>query len=740
MSSPQNKKSGDGIVTTVFAWAFALVYLVYDQICRPLCNKAYKHAGDVLLGGAASIATTAYAAFYLVTYGYNPWAYIFGSLAVLVVTAFFAYPILHIVIVRPFLKHIVWRLLKQVFRFIRWVCRGINKAWRLLVENWAGICSGAVRITQILSPGSAWLWKRFEDEKRSSWFRDLFDGLCWLLVWTSGAILGYITYTRLGHYGEFVAIATGLIVWSVTSAALKKLHKVGKRPFAVLVLAAASVYELSGLLTTLTTLLCDKLDTAVNTAWLAGVKLEAFVLLVALAVPLLNWIFAEVLTKLAKFIKQLPERVYRQDTEKGFTAVYAHLANFVFSAAAGYYAWCICGLPGLSLAWTLGIVALVVLLAYLALYKTLDHDQVAIVAGIYASLIATWEAGSHWFSNGLPFSYWGAIGIGALTFVFVMAIAYPLLHLLLRTIALTVGAEVLAPPLTAAYDWIVTNVLKRTKTALRHNFRDCYDNKDTTIYNTAFGHVVNLGGAYLACTGSAQLAGLIGITGYWALLVVVPSVVLSYLLIGKLLCQFAVHTVAALTTIAAVSGVLYAMWDINNNGWMHAAMVVAMVAAAYGTWYFAYPAAFRLLRLVFGWLLRGTVGQLVIDAHDWSWKGFVAMLKVADRIFWAVSKWVNEVIIVRIANVVNAIKAFCGRIWRAVYGRAAIAYGKLRAFLAPFWAPIKRKFAAFIAKIGVLYQRTAETYARIIARLRGTAPKQKPDSGNADQSSQSGNA
>lgn len=723
-----SSKPRDGIVTTVFAWFFAMLYLTYEYTFKPLSKLAYKSPGDKVCGSAATLGAGIGAAVFLVTTGYNAWLYILGPIVAAFVVGGLLYPILHICIVRPvwnyvvvpFFEHIVWR-------FLRWCGRGLVRLVNFVKKHFKTFCQGTVRATQFTAPGSGWLWKRFSDDTRRSWFRDTFDVVTVILVWSSGIILGYITYKQLiGQYGDVPAIIAGAIVWSFAAWALRGLSKLGGRHFAVLAVSGASIYELSGLLGSLTNLICDQLQQPVNLGWLVGMYAAAFSLFVAYVLPALDGLFTDLLTGLAKFIKQLPELAYEEEKNKPFNGLFAHLANFFFSGVAVYFVVLACGAVGLGWAWTLPIALAVALAAYLTLFITLNHDSTAIVAGLYTSLILAGEVGYYWVKNDWYYSYWGGVGIGVLAFIFTMCILYPILHLIMRAIGANLTSEVPAKKLTELYDWVaktVTDTARYVDKTLRNNYWSAYD-KDAGIYAKRFGHVVNLAAIYMSYQGSSQACGLLGITGYWVWAIIAPSMVLTYLVLGKALGhRYSASVIGVLATLVAAGSVGYFTVDFQSDDvWVRVRAVVAIVSASAATWYFAYPLAYRIVRAVTKWLLNSPVGGVVQSAHEKAWKGFVAVLKAAERAFVAACAWVNRVIVPPVMRFTAGIRKWVGAKWAALCSGIAAAYARLKAFLAPFLAPVKRRLAAVVAKAAAVYRATVETVGRIQARISGKKP------------------
>jgi hypothetical protein len=729
MSSSQ-KDTGNWLVNGI-AMILAFAWLLIDLTAVRLCKRAYVRGIDTFCGILAAGGAAVYTGYLATAHGYNIWACIAGPLLAFLLSMFLVYPILHIALVRPLAQRLVWPFLKNwVWPFVRYICTQLNRLRKWLVTKFGPACNGLVRLTQFVSPGSKQLWAIFDNEKRHSWSRDLFDGLAVLLVWLSGAIIGYHTYNYLRPMSEdwVWPVFVAAIVWSISGGILHKMLSLGKRQFCVLVVGGASIYQFSALLTQLSNLLDGYCRTESPLAWEIGVKVEVFILFVAYAFPLLDLFLNDALKAFWKFVEKLPEHAYKKETDKDVQQILSHLANFALTGAAVYYTVLLCGLPGLSLGWTIAIAAVVGIAGYFAFFQAVNHEYVGVVSGIFAALIAGWEAGSRWVAADLWFGYWGAVVAAVLAMLFTGFIGYALFRLFVHKVVVVTGAGALGPKLTSIYDWLVKNVLERSWDALENNYKACFTEKDDSGYPVAFGHVMNLVGAYLAYQGSALFCTSFGLGLIWSGVIIIPSVVLTYLFFGRLLAKTTpVEVVGVLASAASGLTVLQLLFQWDNNFWMQAVTVIATVAAVSGTWFFAYPLAFRLFRAISKKVLLGRVGKTLAAIHEKCWDTMVAILDAAWELFLKISRWVHAKILVP-----------AGRLYRWMAARVSRFFGWigrglawLQALVAGWVAPIRAFFAPIFAAIGrravEIFVQTVATYRRIWARISGKPVKDKED-------------
>src|SRR5262249_29944021 len=278
--------------------------------------------------------------------------------------------------------------------------------------------------------------------------------------------------------------------------------------------------------------------------------------------------------------------------------------------ASAYFA-----LPGYI---PLAVAGGVALLSYLLLGKLLREVGNGLVGGIASAHSVIW-AFLAYKSAGLWLGAGGAIAAAAVAGALPYFLLFPLGSLIVRLVAKPLLASWLTKPLVGLHDAFF-NGFKRIGTELGHAFSNTYD--DATPYKAVFLQLVNIAGLVGVFFGVRALSGALGFATWLTVGTVAFSLVLSYLLVGKLLMNAGNELVGILGGLAV--GVFVGVLPFAGHAWW-VATLVGLVAAAI-TFSLAFPIAYVVLRAILNVIQVQTwLRPVLVGAHDWSWEKFTGL-------------------------------------------------------------------------------------------------------------------
>ncbi len=546
--------------------------------------------------------------------GYCTWAYI--------------WPIIHLLVIRTAIKvtDLVWEVIKFFARDVFGV-----------------VTNGFVNVVRYL-PGSDALWNSFSK-------RDFFGNVITFLLGASalggGCYYGWNVWEMVESFIPGYTPAL-LLAWTPTWV----YSVIGATAGAVVTLAIAGTAwqcldhgKLNGVAVTTGALLGYAFYSTL-VGWLGLIGLTgygvwgglavALVLFVGYVFPAINKLFAlGWLEKVLEGLRKINQDTYGDDLGD-YHKVYAHLANFAATAALTWVAWTTCGALGLALYFTLPIMALVVVTAYLVVHSYLRGPGAPILVGVGLSGYAGYLTYNHYFDAGYPFGIFGAVPTAILAFLVIVGVIYPLVYIGVKWLTTNLGIEKLLAPLDAFYKWVDDSV-KVLSERLERVYWDAY--KDNTDFRDWFIQVVNIAVAvaiymsltvYLGFGSSLLWIGVAGFITYCA-----------YAFFGQFLARPAdigLHFSGIISGLITAGYVGSTVWGVTDSYWITGVTGFFTLALTYA---FAFPVVYIALRFCLNLLVASWSTKLLVGLHSFAWNIF-------DKCIWTpvtvMAGWFKEVL------------------------------------------------------------------------------------------------
>lgn len=545
--------------------------------------------------------------------GYPAWYWIPGGLFAGWCTYAYIWPLIHLVVIRGVIKlsDLIWEALKFVGRGYSHVAKFVADAARFL-------------------PGSSSLWDSFKK-------RDRFGNILGIAV--AIGTLAFAVWTGIDVWGKAAAVIPSLapavlVAWTPTWV----VGVLGAACGAIVAVSICSlIYQLldKGRLDGLAVgfgaaLGYVYLDTI--TSWLALVGLTgygawagiavAYVVYLAYVFPALNLLLSlGVFKQIAEWLSKVNQKTYGDDQGE-YSKVYGHFANIGVAAALTWVAWTTCAALGLALYFTLPIMAVVAVTAYLFDKELLRGNFSVILVGLGVSAYTGYEAYNFYIAGGYPFGVFAAAPAAAFAFLASMMIAYPIVYLGLRYVLVAVGFERLRYPLDQLYKAVQDSVEVVAK-RLERVYWSAY--KDNSDYRDWFVQVVNIALAvaiYLSLTvylGFGSSVVWIGVASFLTFC--------AYAFFGQFLARPAdigLHFAGGIAGIAASAWVGSAVWSVTSTYWIVAVAAVFTWPVVYA---FAFPVVYIVLRFLTNLLLASWTRPILVGLHSFAWTVF-------DKAIW----------------------------------------------------------------------------------------------------------
>ena len=466
----------------------------------------------------------------------------------------------------------------------------------------------------------------FSSGRSTSWFTKLIMFLGYTSIVLGSAYLGWTTLLGVhdklewGWFGYVAGLIAGGIAGLIAGAISWTILAKGR----LATLAVVSGVGVTHLLSTYTQSLVGTWSEAFGLARFAGglnwaAYVFEFAICVAYIFPLVHIIMTHGFGWVADALEGLLEKVYGSEEKRSdYRQFFAQVVNFagayqltkVSLAVSAYFA-----LPGYI---PLAVAGVVALLSYLLLGKLLREVGNGFVGGIASAHSVVW-AFLAYKSAGLWFGTVGAIASAAVAGALTYFLLFPVGYMIVRLLAKPLLASWLTKPLVGLHDAFF-NGFKRIGTELGHAFSNTYD--DETPYKAVFLQLVNLGTLVGVFFGMHALSGALGFATWLTIGTIAFSLVLSYLLVGKLLSKAGNELVGILGGLAV--GVFVGVLTFAGHAWW-VATLVGLVAAAL-TFSLAFPIAYVVLRAILNVIQVQTwLRPVLVGAHDWSWEKFTGL-------------------------------------------------------------------------------------------------------------------
>ncbi len=652
-----NPRSTDGNpVLNALLTVIAAFLMPFIEAAKKLTRKVY-HGWDgafrACFGGIFGIGGAIYAGHWTGwTNGLSFFAWLPASMLAWLLVYFYIWPLLYLVVVNP-----VWKLADALWDLVRKFAR----------TRFESLTLGIIGILRTVCLGCDGLWGTILSKDRKSWFSKLLYAVSYPSILGGSALLGWkifhlVTALFPAHLAivPFVAgLAAGLLAFLFVGGTLLQFVEFGKLPFIALSSGIAAVWGLTGQIALVLSAL--GLSGAAFT-WAAYAL--TFALYTAYVFPLINVILTDgFLTWIVEHIKPLAEKAY-DESDKDFRNFFHHSVNLAVAGLLGYFAFAICSTLALGAAVTWGICALVVALSYILTFQCIDHSGGNAIVGGTMSLAAGYFTGAAYHSVGLVFGIWGAIVAGvfsALTFGFVV---FPVLYICLRSLTTAIRLSQLGKPLASVYNFF-NEGFKKAMRQLEHAYDSCY--RDKTGYQELFLHLSNLAAAVAVYFGAAYLSSIQHMGSVMSFAFIGMSVVLSYLLVGKLLFKSGYGT----EFIGALAGLAAAGWAGTGVYSAYASWLVAGVVgicARVAVFAFLFPTAYILVRLPAKPLLLAWLRPLLAAIYDFFWAGFMQVWQQFVRAYNALLRLLTP-LWVMFVSILDSVRKAYNRLLDRIRGR-----------------------------------------------------------------------
>ncbi len=546
--------------------------------------------------------------------GYPAWYWIPGGLFAGWCTYAYIWPLIHLVVIRGVIKlsDLIWEALKFIGRDI-----------------YAPVTKFVADAARIL-PGSSALWDSFKE-------RDRFGNL--LAIATAVGTLAFAVWTGLDVWGKAAAVIPGfvpavLVAWtptwvvSVLGAACGTIVAVSICSFVFQLLEKG---RLDGLAVGFGVAI-GYVYAGTITSWLALVGLTGYgawagmavgyVVYLAYLFPAMNkFLSLGVFKKVAEWLSKVNQKTYGDD-QGDYSKVFGHLANIGVAGALTWVAWTTCAALGLALYFSLPIMVVVAVTAYLFDKEFLRGNFSVILVALGVSGYGGYEAYNYYLAAGYPFGVFGAAPAAAFSFLASMMIAYPIVYLGVRYVLVAMGVERLRYPLDQLYKKVEDSV-RVIADRLEKVYWSAY--KDNNDYRDWFVQVVNIALAvaiYLSLTvylGFGSSVVWIAVAGFLTFC--------AYAFFGQFLARPAdigLHFAGGIAGIAASAWVGSAVWSVTSTYWIVAVAAVFTWPVVYA---FAFPVVYIVLRFLTNVLIASWSRPLLVGLHSFAWTVF-------DKAIW----------------------------------------------------------------------------------------------------------
>lgn len=474
----------------------------------------------------------------------------------------------------------------------------------------------------------------------TSWFTHVLLFLGYVSIVLGAVYLGWNTLLGVhdkldwGKFGYVVGLVAGGIVGLASGAISWAILAKGRLATVTAVTGVGLTYLFASATQSVVSRWSDAFGLgqfAGGFSWLAYI-LE-FAVYAAYVFPLVHIIMTHGFSWVADALKGLLEKVYGSEEKRSdYRQFFAQVVNIAGAYQLAKLSFVGSAYFALSGWYPIAIAAGVAFLSYLLIGKLLREVGNGLVGGI-ASAHSVLFAFFAYKAAGLWFGTVGAIAAAAVAGALTFDLAFPLAYLAVRLLAKPLLASWLGKPLAGLHEGI-WNGVKRIGTELGHAFSKTYD--DETPYKATFLHLVNLGTLVGTFFGFGALTGALGFATWLSWATVAASLVLSYLLVGKLLQKAGNELVGILTGLAA--GIFVGVLTLAGHAWW-VATIVGLIAAAL-TFSLAFPIAYVVLRAIINvvqpekWLRPALVG-----AHDAVWGNFASLWSEFLEAYRDVRNW-----------------------------------------------------------------------------------------------------
>ncbi len=609
MSFFGKNKSGSGEKLNPFLYIIVAIPLLFIEGGKWCTDKVYSGLagafralfGLIFAGGAAMYAADLVGSHYPST-----WKWVGAGIVAFLAVLFYLWPLLYRFGVSPTID------------FCEAVSDRVRKYTR---EKFKGLVDGIVNgiSTVCLGSGSAWS-KVLTKEHEDTWFGRLIGAVSYVSLLAGSCYLGWQTYVCVAALiavpivGFSVAVCAGVLVTGLVGALLGQFIKYGKFAFLGLAIGVAAVWGAAPYVVSLT---------GATGIWIYAAYAVAYVAFVGYVFPFVNVAFtAGFLEKVWKFLKPLPEKAYDESDDK-YSEFFHHVVNLFATGGIGYGTFGIAA--GLLPIWgAAAVTAAISLIAYILVFKLINHGGGNFVVGALSSIAAAIFVGIQYHEAGYVYGVYGGIVAGVFTALFNGVVLFPIAYLGSRAVLHTIGLSKLGSPLAALYKF-ANEQFKKGLEEIRHAYKNCY--KDKTGYQDLVLHVTNIAvavGAFIGTT--ALLAALLGVN-LLNLPLTVLATALSYVLVGKVLFKsnYGLEFLGCALGLAAAVFLGAHVYSSDEGALIKIAGVAAGAATWVGVYYIAFPVGYVLARLITSWALLGWLKPILATVYDWAWSLWIVV-------------------------------------------------------------------------------------------------------------------
>ncbi len=640
-SSGDSGSSGSGQKLNPFLYFIVAIPLLFIEGARWCSDNVYNgFAGmframfGMILAGGAAVYVGNHVGWELD----KPWyAWVPAGVGAFLAVMFYLWPLLYRFGVGPAID----------------LCEAVSERVRKYTkESFQGLVEGIVHAISAVCLGSGPAWAKVLDKKHEdTWFGKVIGIVSYvsLVIGTFYfgwkvflAVAALITYPVVGFS---IAVVVAVLAAGLVGSLIAQFIKYGKFAFLALALGVPAVWGAAPYVLSWT---------GATGPWVYAAYAVAYVVFVGYLFPFVNVVLtAGFLEKVWEFLKPLADKAYDEKDEK-YSEFFHHAINLCTTGGVGYGTFAIAAsmLP----VWGAAAVTVAVsFIAYILLFKTINHGGGNFVVGALTSIAAGVCVLTQYQAAGYIYGVYGGIVAGALTALVNGVVIFPIIYLGSRAVLHTIGLSKIGGLFAQIYNFANTQ-FKKGLEELRHAYKNCYDDK--TGYQDLVMHVTNIAVAVGAFVGSTLLFGLLGVQ-MLALPLAVLVTALSYVLFGKLLFKsgYGLEFLGCAAGLAAAVFVGAMVYSSGAGFLIKAAGVLAGAGTWTGVYFIAFPVAYVLARMVTSWALLGWLKPILATVYEWAWSLFMVVWTQVVAAYRGLKKFLTPawLKIVAAAKVVNQV-------------------------------------------------------------------------------------
>lgn len=548
---------------------------------------------------------------------------------------------------------------------------------------------GAVKT--VFQPSSLWSSVQ-EKDKKGTWVKGLSGAVGYMSLVAGTGYLGWLTLTGVqellvGYIGHYAWLPAALIAYFVVFTVgpfLSDFMDYARLSFTAVVCGGASAYALMPLTGSIVNL--SGATTGHAVAAYAGIFAIEGLAFVAYVFPALYLLLTGGLIKrIADAVEKLFDTVL-DEKKTNFRRLFHELVTIATVWRFTTLSLMLWALLGMSSGWSAALAIAVGALTYVLVGAFLEVGREwsignSVIGFLFCAHMGG-MAGYSWAQHGYLFGTWGAIVAGVVTFLALFCVAYPLSYKVARFLCDLTGASYLGVPLGFLHDQAWKGfrwVMKKFEKVYEKGYWD--DRKETVDgnYRKAFLHVVNLLSLPVGFFAGALVWKALGLVSALTIPAGLLVAFLAYLLLGQVIIKGGTYLVGSVAAIIGGSGtgaLAYGAVAFEPVAQKLYVAVPVGILAWFAVFFFVFPAAYIVLRLLTSWS-AGFVLATLGGIYDACWKVFdklvwqpflVVYRFVRDYLWspvWKTFKWVCAKVWSVWLSVWNGVKDA----WNGMFGR-----------------------------------------------------------------------